>query len=224
MFNTLITHLQIFGIGFSFGVVGPCFLVCAPILVTYILGKREQWHRTLIDILIFLTGRLSAYVILGAIAGASGALLRKFTQSNLDYVFKSIAGVVSIVLGITILVRKPSSSQCAFGAAYTKVSGFGGLLALGFLIGISPCVPLAALLFEIALMSKGSYDGALYALSFGLGTFLSGLITVGAIVGILKEVIQKTIRSQIVLTFFKVMCAILLMLLGVGIIFSRYGT
>lgn len=224
MTDTLITHLQIFGIGFSFGIAGPCFLVCTPILITYILGRRETWGKTIIDILVFLFGRLFAYIILGAIAGASGAALRHFTESNYGLYVKPLGGIVSILLGLAVLFRKEGAKPCACDRGYNKVYDFGSLLVLGFIIGASPCPPLLALLFEIALMSKSAMEGASYAISFGLGTFLSGLIVIGALAGLFRGVIQKAVRSRGMSVFFRVSCALLLILLGIGLIFGIFRT
>ena len=81
MVNFLITHLQVFGIGFSFGMAGPCFLLCTPILITYITGSKKNWADAFKDILSFLSGRLIAYIALGFLAGLSGSVLKNFTSS-----------------------------------------------------------------------------------------------------------------------------------------------
>jgi len=224
MLNTIITHLQVFGIGFSFGIAGPCFLVCTPILITYILGRKEAWAETFIDVAVFLSGRLFAYIVLGAFAGFSGAAIRRLTESGFSSYVRPLGGTVSILLGLAVLFRREDPRSCACRTGYKRVYGFGGLLALGFLIGISPCPPLLALLFEIALMSKSAIEGASYAFSFGLGTFLSGLIVIGALAGIFKGIIQKAVRSKGVNIFFRVSCALLLVLLGLGLIFGIFRT
>ncbi|MCX5666870.1 MAG: sulfite exporter TauE/SafE family protein, partial [Candidatus Omnitrophica bacterium] len=88
----------------------------------------------------------------------------------------------------------------------------------GFLIGISPCAPLLALLFDITLISKGFLDGIFYALFFGLGTFLSGLITVGVVAGLLTRVPAAFVKSKTANVIFKLACAALLIALGLGLI------
>ncbi len=223
MLNTAITHIQVFGIGFSFGIAGPCFLVCTPILVTYILGRREAPARTAIDITVFLFGRLFAYIILGALAGLSGAAFRHVAESSVGSILRPLGGIISILLGLVVLVRKEEVA-CACKMGHNKVYDFGSLLVLGFLIGISPCPPLIALLLEIAMMSHSAFEGASYAFSFGLGTFLSGLIVIGALAGILRGIVQKLIRSKGIALFFRVACALLLILLGAGLLLGLYGT
>ena len=93
-----------------------------------------------------------------------------------------------------------------------------GVLGLGFVMGIAPCGPLTALLFEIVLISNNAFDGALYALSFGMGTFLSGMIVIGAISGILAWLPARFLKSGRSVLIFKIVCAVFLIIFGLGLI------
>ncbi|MCX5667836.1 MAG: sulfite exporter TauE/SafE family protein, partial [Candidatus Omnitrophica bacterium] len=108
MISTFVTYLQIFGIGFSFGLAGPCFLTCTPVLITYIAGSKRLWTEVYIDILTFLSGRLLAYILLGALAGLSGAVLKKFTGSSLSLYFQPLAGAVTILFAVILFMDKSS--------------------------------------------------------------------------------------------------------------------
>lgn len=221
MLNTLITYLQVFGIGFSFGMAGPCFLVCAPVIVTYVTASKKNFSAIFKDIVTFLFGRLLAYLTLGAIAGLSGAALKKYTSSGLAAYFQPLAGAVTIFFAILVLVNK-YNSECSCPRAHGKIFNFGGIFAFGFLIGLSPCAPLLALLFDIALICKSVLDSILYALAFGLGTFLSGLITVGIISGLLTRIPAALIKSRLADMIFRIICAGLLLALGISML-SRTG-
>ena len=217
--GTLVTYLQIFGIGFSFGIAGPCLLACAPVLITYIAGSKKVWREVFKDIFVFLSGRLFAYMLLGALAGLSGILLRKFSSSGLSSYFQPLAGTVTILFAIIVLTNK-NGPECACRTVHGKVYNFTGVFVFGFLIGMSPCAPLLALLFDIALMSKGAVDGMIYAFFFGAGTFLSGLITVGVIAGLLTRIPAAFVKSRTANIIFKTICAVLLIVLGLGLIFG----
>jgi sulfite exporter TauE/SafE len=111
--GTIVTCLQIFGIGFSFGLAGPCFLTCTPILVTYIAGSKRSTAEVFKDIFTFLSGRLLAYVLLGALAGFSGAVLKKFTDLSLSSYLEPLAGMVTILFAIIILTNTlPKNCHC----------------------------------------------------------------------------------------------------------------
>ena len=220
MLNSIITHLQIFGIGFSFGIAGPCFLFCAPVLITYLLGRRQRLFKMLGSVLVFCIGRLAAYLLLGALAGLSGSMVRRFIEPGVvAYIANPLAGVISITLGLFIIINKNSSDR-ACGSKAAKTCNSGGLLALGFVMGISPCGPLTMLLAEIALISKSALEGMSYAFSFGMGTLLSGIITVGAVMGIAGGVVEKFLRSEKAAKTFSILCASLLILLGLYLVLT----
>ena len=189
-------------------------LFCTPVLITYIVGRKERGGEALADILIFLIGRLTAYVMLGALAGLSGAVLKRFITPSAATFISPVTGGVSMILGILVLAYKePVACACGAGPV-RKIYGFGSLFTLGFILGISPCAPLTALLLEIALMSKSVFDGASYAFFFGLGTLLSGLLVVGALAGIIGGLLKRLVRSNVATTAFRAACAGLLIILG----------
>lgn len=220
--DTLLTHLQIFGIGFSFGMAGPCLATCAPVLITFILGRRERLFSTAGDILVFSAGRIVAYALLGAAAGLSGSILRRLTDESIvgSYI-NPIAGAISILLGCVILTSR-DGSRCECVSAAQKAYSFGGLLTLGFVIGLSPCGPLAALMLEIAMISKSAAEGALYAFSFGIGTMIASVIAVGAIAGIAGGLINRFVKSGKAAGIFRKACAVLLIVLGIWLISTGF--
>jgi sulfite exporter TauE/SafE len=213
MLGTFITHLQIFGIGFSFGIIGPCFLSCTPFLAAYLGASKRTYKQSFLDIFIFLSARVLAYAVIGALAGASAMLLKSFISSYALFLLRPLAGLISILLAIFILINnKKAGSGCAI--PHKKIYGLAGVFGLGFAIGITPCGPLLALASQITLISKNALEGALYALSFGLGTFLSGFLVATALAGMftwLPLKLLKTPKSDFV---FRVACAALLILFG----------
>lgn len=220
MFNTFITHLQIFGIGLSFGIIGPCFLLCTPVLITYVVGSKKTWGSAFKDVVIFLSGRLIAYMALGFLAGLSGAVLRQFTSLNTSSYFQPLAGAITILFAFIILLNR-DNYECSCQVPYGRILNFGGIFVFGLFIGLSPCAPLLALLFDIVLLSKSALSGMCYAFSFGLGTFLSGLITIGVLAGLLTRIPANLIRSKALNIIFKSACALLLIVLGLGLIFKK---
>jgi cytochrome c-type biogenesis protein len=216
MLNT-VTFLQLFGIGFSFGLAGPCLLVCTPVLIAYIVGKQVRLRQVLVDISIFLTGRLLAYLVLGYLAGLSGLILRQFSNSSLVALLKVPGGIIIILFGLYVWVGKePLSWVCKRGA--NTIFNSTGLFILGFVIGVFPCAPLLALLFEITLVSKSAWGGLLYALAFGLGTFISGFMVMAALSGIFTRLPSGIFKSKTGNLIFRTICAVLLILLGLRLI------
>lgn len=221
MFNTTFTYLQLFGIGIGFGLAGPCLLVCAPVLITYVAGKQATWKQALSDIFVFLFGRLLAYLALGYLAGLSGIILRQFCNLSLIPFIKALGGAIIVLLGIYVWLGKEPFSWLHKCKANTIFS-FSSLFMLGFIIGVFPCAPLLALLLEITLVSKTALNGMFYALFFGLGTLVSGFIVIGGLSGILTWLPAKLLKSKRSNLIFRIFCALLLIWLGLNLIFRIF--
>lgn len=216
--NHLITYLQLFGIGFGFGAAGPCLLVCGPIIIAYVAGRRAPWHRVITEIVIFLSGRILAYAVLGFLAGFSASLLGRFTDPGIYLYFMPLAGVISISLGVLVLVNEKVFFRQSCARDEHKAYDLAGLFLLGFAIGMTPCMPLVALLLEIVLISKNAFDGMLYTLFFGFGTFVSSFFVIAAAAGLLRWIPVKMLRSKTSSLAFRIVCALFLVAFGLRMI------
>ncbi|MCK4993550.1 MAG: sulfite exporter TauE/SafE family protein [Candidatus Omnitrophica bacterium] len=220
MYNNLITCGQLFGIGISFGIAGPCLVGCSPFIAAYVLGKQSGQLKAVIDITIFLIGRLLAYLILGFLAGLSAGVLKQWSSSSLVFLLKPVGAVIIILLGMLIwLVRDPHSKICQL-MNNTKLN-FAGLFMAGIIIGIFPCAPLLALLFEITMISKTAAQGMFYALFFGLGSFASGLVVISSMVGVLNWIPQTIVKSKKWQLVCKAVYSVLFIAIGIGFLFAR---
>ncbi|MFA5143902.1 MAG: sulfite exporter TauE/SafE family protein [Candidatus Omnitrophota bacterium] len=210
---TLITYLQLFGIGLTFGIAGPCLFFCTPVIAAYVAASQKEMPQALGRIAIFFAGRIVAYAVLGYLAGLSGEILRGVVNSQYLPYLRLAGGVGGIILGLIVLSGKREDAGLC-GKKTGQARSAAGLIVFGFLIGGAPCAPLMALLAEIALISRGAFQGALYAVSFGAGTFLSGFITAGAMAGIIGLVPARFLKSEKARFVFRVSCALFLILFG----------
>jgi len=217
--NDIITLFEIFTIGFGFGIAGPCFISCAPILFAYAAGASGGFKVALKDVACLLSGRVLAYCFLGFLAGASGVYLKKFTTPDVLMASRYISAFLIITLSIFIIFGKDATNK--FCGAVKKYSvNIKGLFLLGFIIGIAPCAPLLALLFQIVLVSKNPLHGMLYGAAFGLGTFLSGLLIIGPSAGMLTLISSKVLKDEKIKNIFRILCGLVLLLFGVFSLFK----
>jgi hypothetical protein len=222
MLDTTITYVQLFIIGFGMGIAGPCLLTCTP-LVAYVAGRKASVLQGLRDILLFLSGRILAYLFLGYLAGFSGSYLKIVGGSDFNFWLRLAAAVIIILMGIYVgLGRNLSNKLCP--AALGKVMGVGGPFILGCVVGLSPCPPLVGLLFEIALISKSGFDALGYTLFFGLGTFVSGLLTLGALSGFFWWLPAKVFHSTKLKLALRIVCALLLVLIGLNLMLTAFNS
>jgi sulfite exporter TauE/SafE len=215
-----IALLQVFSVGLGLGFTGPCLIACAPVVLSFVSGIKQDYRKSLFDILVFFGGRLSAYVLLGCLAGISAMLLRGLIDSEFKTYLNPLAGAISIGLAVIVLLNKDKpENKCPVVSHKAGVSG--GLFIFGFIIGLSPCAPLAALLFEITLISENALQGALYGLFFGLGTTLAGFIVTAGLAGILTRVPGKLLGSPAAKIVLKAICVLLLLFFGLWFILGQ---
>lgn len=218
MHDTAITYLQLFLIGLGLGLAGPCVLTCTSVMIAYVAGSDKRWGEALRDMAFFLLGRMSAYALFGALAGLSGSFLREFSGARNTRIFNIAAGVISILLGISILISNRHGLVCNRPRPRARFFSFAGLFGLGFTIGAAPCAPLAALFFEVALISKTAVQGAAYALSFGLGSAVSALVVAGGVGAGVVRLSAKFLRQEKGMSVIRIISAALLLAFGVYII------
>ena len=123
-----------------------------------------------------------------------------------------LAGAVSIFFAFIILLNR-DNYECACPVKYGTMLNFSGVFTFGLLIGLSPCAPLLALLFDIVLMSKSAFDGMLYALSFGLG------LAAPLVVYVLNTSLRVPVNAMISLLVFVFLCIV-----GFILFLNRGGT
>ncbi len=222
MVNTSITYIQLFGIGFSLGLAGPCLFTCVPLVMSFIAGKRAPFFEGIRDIIIFLLGRFLAYLVLGYAAGISGRYLRVIASGVFEPFLRIIGGLVIISMGVYVgLGKNFLERKCP---SLSKFTGAGGLFILGVFIGLSPCPPLAALLIELAMVSNSGLDALSYTFFFGLGTLVSGLLTLGLLGGFFSWFPQKIFNSDKSKLVFRMACSLLLIFLGLNLILIFFKT
>lgn len=195
---------------------GPCFSLCAPLAVPYILATQKNWRGGLTLSLAFSLARIIPYIIFGSISATVGQyLVRRFYEGQAKIITSIAVGVFICLLGVLILIGKsPYLHLCPA----VKKAGPGGvkeMFALGLLLGLAPCLPLLAVLAYIAMHADSLIQGALSGLSFGLGTLISPLVLCGPLAGGLALVLQK---KPMVYNIFSRLCGLMLMYLGIGMI------
>jgi uncharacterized protein len=173
---------------------------CAPMCGPFVLGQVSdrlaripmarlcEGSRLRAALLLpYHAGRLTTYAVLGAIAGALGALPARGPVAG---VFLLVAALMFLLHGggrlavplrrfVPRLDRAPPALVRMIGNAGRRIdrTHWSGGLALGLVLGLLPCGFLYAAL-AVAAASGGGGFGALAMLAFGAGTVPS-LVAVG---------------------------------------------
>ncbi len=178
--------------GFLIG-FGHCIGMCGPIVVSLSLGLRKKG--AFLPHLLYNSGRIVTYAVLGGIMGISGSFT--MVASNISSVQKGVmivTGFMIIIMGMAMGGLIPFgrvfgnyyNPQGIISRGFKKLSGIGSTstyFPLGLLLGLLPCGPVYTALISSAragMDAKSSLDGlcmgAGLMFAFGLGTMPSLLL------------------------------------------------
>lgn len=159
--------------------VSPCLLPMLPIYISYFAGGREENNKRVIkNALGFILGFTVVFVLLGALAGTFGRLLKEYNT-----VVQLITGLIVIFFGLNFLGVFHISLFKGTKFANTDNLGFFSSVLFGvvFSVGWTPCV--GAFLGSALMLatSQGNVlEGVvmllLYSLGLGIPFFVSAIL------------------------------------------------
>lgn len=154
-----------------------CIAMCGGInlsqCVTYKLGEEASWLAKFKPSLLYNTGRVLSYTLIGGMVGALGSVV-SFSGTAKGLV-AIISGVLMVVMGLNMLNVFPWLKRFqprmpkVFGRKIYGNRGKYGPFYIGLLNGLMPCGPLQAM--QLYALGTGSFTaGALSMFFFSLGT------------------------------------------------------
>jgi len=158
---------------FITGLIGSlhCTGMCGPLMCAMPFNKNSQ-ATELGGLLVYNSGRIISYALLGLFVGSTGALVSMVAGIWFAY----LSGILLIVLGLYKLIygkknelKMPIFMRQWMGKLLKKRSPFT-LPLLGMMNGIIPCGAVYAALAG-ASVTANPWEGALYMLAFGLATW-----------------------------------------------------
>lgn len=183
-------YIGAFAGGLFYG-LAVCTASCLPYVASYIAGIGAGFKKGLKITLIFNSGRVLAYALIGGIVGLFSGFFRLFVSEEAIspfQVYSSLAfGIVSIAIGASIFfkARKPCDCNSANTVVKSKSGRFGvdfGAFSLGLTRGLIICPPLI-LLLSYSLPFSNPVGSVAMAILFGLGTTLSPILLLGGVTG-----------------------------------------
>jgi hypothetical protein len=191
-----ISIITIISIAFL-GSFGHCVGMCGGIVIAYSSTKiKSHWTKQVQAMahLLYSFGRISTYMILGALFGLVGGVV---TFDNLTSgIFLLITGLLMVLVGFSLLgkikfltiLEHTCSKSPLYQSTFKSLLGSQSLFSfylLGMLNGLLPCG--FVYVFAITAASTGSaFWGAFVMLIFGLST-VPALFSLGFFVGVFKQ-------------------------------------
>jgi len=172
------TLFAIWLLGASLGLTA-CTVTCLPFMGTWVLGRGGSQFQVLRDTALFVSGRILAYTLLGAIAGGAGIWLSVAMNGGTG---NAVIGLASIAAGVWLLRADKPHSPCGV----VRGAGSAPPLLMGFSLSLTPCAPLASLLAVSA--AAGSIKlGMTNGMVFGLGAALTPLLILLPLISLLGK-------------------------------------
>lgn len=215
-----IDFLALFLIGF-FGGFSHCMGMCGGFVATYTFKIAENdpslhnsYFQKLLPHLLYNSGRLLTYTILGEIFGFIGGTLGLiFAIQDFQGGLQLLAGIFMVIMGLDIADLIPNLEPDSFpgvnifkrtvNALFYKVNR-KNIFILGMVLGLIPC----GLVYAIganAAATQNIIGGFLTMLIFGLGTFPAMFLT-----GFIVNLLSAKIRGRL----YRI-AAILVILMGI---------
>lgn len=171
-------RLDWFGVwllGVSMGLTA-CTVTCLPFLGSWVIGRGLGARAALYDTGVFLAGRISAYILLGAVAAGLSGWIAGAIEGKTGHL---VIAAASIGSGLWLLWPARRHAPCHAARQGTALPPF----FLGFALSLTPCAPLAALLAACALTGEVLL-GASYGAWFGVGAAITPLVLIVPVVGL----------------------------------------
>jgi thiol:disulfide interchange protein DsbD len=213
-------YLSSFAFGLLYGIVA-CTATCLPYIAGYIAGIGAGFRKGVTVTLIFNSGRVVAYALIGGLIGIFSGLFRLFVDESAlaspFQIYSSFAfGIVSIIIGASLLIktRKPQCEcnvQDGKNLSQQKTRSKFDVKAftLGLSRGLIICPPLIALLIY-SIPFAGPVDSVVLAVLFGLGTAVSPMLLLGGLTGWLLN------KAPLFRKWISIGGAAVLIVLGIG--------
>ena len=107
--------LGAFAGGLLYG-LAVCTAACLPYLASYIAGIGAGFRKGIVVTLIFNSGRITAYALIGCLVGIFSGLFRlavSGTAISPFQIYSSIAfSIVTMIIGVSILLKLRAPCEC----------------------------------------------------------------------------------------------------------------
>jgi len=208
--------ISLFLTGLLFG-SGPCLASCGPFLITYIAATKKDISQGMIVYILFSSARIFVYLVLALLIFFFSQFVIGKLLGHLSRYLLIFSGGMMVLIGFFLAFGRRLKFN--FWQAWHKhivQQDKKSVIVLGLIIGFLPCAPLLAILAYIGLISRNWLASLLYSLAFGIGTFLSPLILLIILAGLIPRfLLEKKVIYDSVFSF---ICGLIIILLGVQLI------
>lgn len=141
-----------------------CTVFCGWIFLPFVFEKNQNIRRAIARFILFHSGKIASYTIIGGLAGYSTSFISSFKYSKipifLGSTFFFILAVVNLLVHEETRVKMKKNFACLSG----------------FLVAFIPCGALIGVIVYLAYVANSFFAGAFGGFIFGLGNAINPLI------------------------------------------------
>lgn len=201
--------IGLFMLGLLYGTT-VCSLTCLPYIGPLLLCTGNGFRDGVVSSLIFISGKLLSYLILGGVAAYLGHLL---DLSVIPAAF--ISGLTLVMVGIALPFMN-RGGQCQ---GKRQFMGRGiSFFVLGISTSLVPCPPLVTV-FMLAAKKGVIVSGIAYGLVYGMGIIVSPLLIAGGVISLISRRLKIEVRGFI--PYLQGMSAMIIIIMGIRIILQE---
>ncbi len=200
----------LFMLGLLYGTT-VCSLTCLPYIGPLLLCTGNGFRDGVVSSLVFISGKLLCYLVLGGVAAYLGHLL----DINRVIPVTFISGLTLVMVGI-MLPFINRGGQCQ---GKRQIMGRGlSLFVLGISTSLVPC-PALATVFMLAAEKGVVISGIGYGLVYGMGIIISPLLIAGGVLSLISRRLKIEVRSFI--PYLQGLSAMIIIIMGIRIILQE---
>ena len=193
--------------------------MCGPIAISLPL-KENSWNTRIFSSMLYNTGRILTYFLLGLLFGLAGAGLSMWGLQQ--WISIAVGTLMIVSVGVPVLFRGKNLSAgidrlfAGFKKGFGRLFGFrtyASTFVIGIMTGFLPC-GLVYIALGGALISDKALEGALYMAAFGIGT-LPALLIMPLIGNVFGQTFRNLVRKM--LPYLVIILGIIFILRGMNL-------
>lgn len=163
-----------------------CSIGCGWIFLPFIFEKDENKRKTFFKFVMFHSGKILSYTIIGGLVGYSTSFVSSFNNNKVALytgaLFFLLLGFLNMIMPEKFRIKMKKNLVCFSG----------------FLVSFIPCGAFAGVLVYIGYVCNDLISGALAGFFFGLGNAINPLVLTIFFVPNFSKRFEKMVKGEIV--------------------------
>lgn len=161
-----------------------CAISCGWVFFPVLFEKQQNRKRALLKFIMFHSGKIFSYTIIGGLAGLSSGFIPFFKTSRISLLSGAI---FFLIIGLLNLFMPEQHRM--------KIKGLSACFS-GVLVAFIPCAAFVGVLVYLAYVATDFLKGAIAGFVFGLGNAINPFILIAILAPSFSIQVEKIITNK----------------------------